>query len=527
MLANSPIKGVDKRAARRKLCKRYFRYFCKQAWHVLEPNTRLEWNWHLDALCDHIQSILEDWMEVMEAKKAGLPPPPQRIQNLIINIPPGTGKSRFVSVFAPAWMWLHCPSWRVIFVSGNPRVSLRDADYNRTLIESEWYRELFQPDWTLAQDQNAKSLYRNTAGGFRMAISVGSRVIGDRADALFIDDPNDSAEVGSEAYRDAVNGWWDQGAGNRVNDLRHSVRILIMQRLHEKDLTGHILSNDAGGWHHLVIPQEYRPEVASISAIGWKDPRTESGALLFPSRFPESILQGERLRLGPSGYAGQHQQTPSPIGGSRFKKSYFRYWKDEGNFYRLIGGGDERIIDKTDTWRFATLDPAGVDGHQNTHACYSVLYVVEVTPQADMLILEELRAQIEIPQLANAAIDICRRFNTSFLAVEQNGLGLGVVQTIAMSGIAVTGVNATRNKEARSETAEIRMAAGKVYFPQDALFVPDLEKELLLFPNGEYADRVDALSWACILVQERHGAPTTEQSANIDPPTTGRYRRDF
>ena len=139
--------------------------FSRLAWRVLEPTTPLEWNWHLDAICDHVQAVLDGWMAVQRARAAGLPDPPQAIQNLVMNVPPGTGKSRFVSVFAPAWMWLHWPTWRSMFICGNPRVALRDADYCRMLLESDWYRTTFAPEWQLARDQNAKSYYRNTAGG--------------------------------------------------------------------------------------------------------------------------------------------------------------------------------------------------------------------------------------------------------------------------------------------------------------------------------------------------------------------------
>ena len=251
--------------------------------------------------------------EVERASRSVAEDPKPRHQH-----PAGTGKSRFVSVFAPAWMWLRWPSWRAIFISGNPRVTLRDADYCRTLIESDWYCERFELDWSLAKDQNAKSLYRNTAGGYRMSISAGSKITGDRADALFVDDPNDAAEVDSAAYRDSINDWWDQGAGNRVNDLRCSVRVLVQQRFHEKDLTGHA-SKRMG---KLVIPQEYEPTDA-VSAIGWSDPRKQEGELMFPSRFPAEVLRAEKSRLGITGYAGQHQQRPVPAGGNLFKLEWF------------------------------------------------------------------------------------------------------------------------------------------------------------------------------------------------------------
>src|SRR6185437_11862743 len=103
--------------------------------------TPLVWNWSIQAVCDHVQALLERRLEK---------------RNLIINIPPGTAKSRIVSVCAPAWMWLRYPTWRGVFASGNPRVSTRDSLYTRQIIESPWYRRMFRVRWTLADDSNTK-----------------------------------------------------------------------------------------------------------------------------------------------------------------------------------------------------------------------------------------------------------------------------------------------------------------------------------------------------------------------------------
>jgi len=182
-------------------CRRYLREFFRHSWRVLEPATPLVEGKHIDAICDHVQAVLEEWLAARKASRS------HPWQNLLINVPPGTAKSRIVSVAAPAWMWLRCPDWRVICVSGNPRVALRDSLFCRQLIESEWYQRTFAPlwkarltavddgeedgeemgpllDWRMAKDQNAKSLFKNTMGGSRLALAIGAKITGDRADCL-------------------------------------------------------------------------------------------------------------------------------------------------------------------------------------------------------------------------------------------------------------------------------------------------------------------------------------------------------
>ncbi len=329
--------------------------FSRLAWHVLEPTTPLEWNWHLDAICDHVQAVLDGWVAVQRARGSGLPDPPQTIQNLVMNVPPGTGKSRFVSVLALPWMWLRWPTWRAMFISGNPRVVLRDADLCRVLLEHEWYRSTFSPTWSLAKDQNAKGFYRNTAGGTRMAIGTGAKITGDRADAGFFDDPNDADEMRSAVYRQGVLDWYDSAAGNRVNDLRSSTRILIQQRLHEQDLTGHLLKQ--GGWDHLCVPQEFEPARATPTAIGWRDPRTAEGELMHPARFTPAVVAAEKARMGPTTYAGQHQQRPVPAGGSLFKEAWFEF---------VDPGAVPKLTRVARAWDMAATDPNGTNDPDHT-----------------------------------------------------------------------------------------------------------------------------------------------------------------
>ncbi len=213
----APLNLPSRSAIQAELARRNLADFFRHSWAILEPATPLIWNWHLQAICDHVQALLEGRI-------------PQR--NLIINVPPGSSKSRIVSVCTTAWVWIDRPEWRGIFTSANPRNVIRDSTYCRQLIESNWYQEWFRPKWRFARDQNAKGLYRNTAGGFRQAM-------GGSANGLFMDDMIDAADAESKAARDAFVVWYDQAFANRVSDMTSSTRCIIAQRLHEVDPVGH------------------------------------------------------------------------------------------------------------------------------------------------------------------------------------------------------------------------------------------------------------------------------------------------
>jgi predicted phage terminase large subunit-like protein len=167
------------------------------------------------------------------------------------------------------------------------------------------------------------------------------------------------------------------------------------------------------------------------------------------------------------------------------------------------------------------MDPAGTEASQNRRACYTVIQVWDITDRREMILVDQYRKQVQTPDAALAAERIVKQYNPAYLGVEREGIGLGVVQALRRRGIAVRALIARGSKEARSETAEIRMAAGDIYFPQDAEFLYELQRELLLFPNSEHADQVDALAHAAIEVQKRGGPsePLAETAPTAAPAT--------
>ena len=479
------LTGIRREKARRKLSA-----FFKYSWDVLEENTPLEWNWSIDAICDHLEAAYLDWIAVRKAGKIrGAVRPPQRIQNLIMNVPPGTGKSRIVMVAGPAWMWLQEPSWKVICASGNPRVATRDSLYCRTIVDSDWYRGWFDPQWQLSGDQNAKTLFENTAGGSRMAIGVGAKIVGVRGDAIQVDDPNDpDSEDDSSAQREAANTWWDMGAGNRVNDMRSSLRILIMQRLHEDDLSGHVKLTYP--WTELVLPMEYDPQLVAEGApspIGFKDPRTVAGEVMFPTRFPPEVLASEKKRLGSYGYAGQYGQKPSPAGGSIFKKEWFGFYKS--------------VPKLKEVW--TAWDTALKAAEQNDESSHTTAGLGE---DGDLYILKMWHGREETPELGRRLIALATqlknlygdRYRGDFVEDKVSGTTLMQYLRRTNSVLAVIPVKVSEDKEARARGISPVCEAGRIWLPDPAIYpatqvwVRDLLDALALFPKGTRDDVVDA-----------------------------------
>lgn len=451
--------------------------FVKESWEVLEPSTELLWNWHIDAMCLHIQEALLDWY-----KHKKNPHYPQRIQNLLINVPPGSLKSRVLSVCTPAWFWTICPSWRAIFLSANPRVALRDSVYCRDVIESDWYQKRFSPDWSLRNDNNSKSSFWNSKGGVRSAFGFNSRITGDRGDCLLWDDPHDAQEVNSEVIRQGVIDRWDSAIRNRVNDLKSSLRIGIMQRLHESDLSGHVLKQ--GDWEHLCIPQEFE-EARSPTSLGWVDPRTELGELMFPERFSLKVLAQEKKALGSYGYAGQHQQRPSPADGGHFKRSWWQYYKVAPAEFDLIIQSWDCSFKETNESDFVVGQVWGKAG-------------------ARFYLLDQVRDRMDI----NATLAAIRAMSlkwpqASAKLVEDKANGSAVIDLLKREISGLIPINPEGGKLVRAIAIAPYVEAGNVFLPEGVSWVGDYVSEFSTFPNGANDDCVDSTSQSIHWLQSR------------------------
>jgi hypothetical protein len=284
--------------------------FVRQGWPIIEPSTPFVPGWHIDA-------IIED----LEAISFGL------IRNLLINVPPRHMKSLLVSVLWPACEWIRWPERRFLYSSYASSLSIRDSVKCRRLIESSWYQERWGDRYALTGDQNTKGRFENDRSGYRLSTSVGGAATGEGGDRVVCDDPHNVQEAESDSVRKATLDWWDIVMSTRVNDPRTAAKVVVMQRCHQRDLSGHLL--EQGGWEHLCLPAEYEKPGCS-TLIGWSDPRAEQTELLWPERFGPEEMESLKRSLGSYAAAGQLQQRPSPAGGGLFKRHWFRYFQPRG-----------------------------------------------------------------------------------------------------------------------------------------------------------------------------------------------------
>ena len=229
----SLVAEIESEMARRSL-----REFVRQAWHVVEPATPYIPGWHLDAICDHLEAVSR-----------------REIRNLLINMPPRHMKSLAVSVFWPCWEWATWPERKWLFSSYAASLSIRDSLKCRRLIESPWYQANWGDRFQLTGDQNAKQRFENNKSGYRLATSVGGTATGEGGDRIVVDDPHNVNEAESDLVRRGVIDWWDQVMSTRLNDPKTGAKVIVMQRVHEADLAGHVLAQ--GGYEHLCLPAEY------------------------------------------------------------------------------------------------------------------------------------------------------------------------------------------------------------------------------------------------------------------------------
>ena len=480
------LRDVRAEKARRSLAA-----FVRQSWHVFEPETPLKWSWVLDVICEHVQALLEDRL-IRDGRV---------IHNLVINVPPGTSKSTITSVCLPAWKWTRTPGWRGLFASGNDDVAIRDSVKCRRLLDSSWYQRSFRPAWRFTRDQNAKGHYVNTKSGFRQSISAGAIVVGQRADDFSVDDPNST--TGGEADRRKIKDWWDNGMWSRLNDLATGHRLVIQQRVHEEDLTGHVRDKDPDDWAFLVIRMKYEipgekdpdfaptplktphptPQqlAAGFGPEGWRDPRRVEGELMFPDRFPANVVAAQEKVLGISGTAGQLQQRPAPKDGLILKAGFVRFYKtgSEPEFDMRYLSADT-AFSKEKTADFSVIGAAG--------KC-------TVPGFMGLWLLDLWREQVGFPQLkAQAKLMAAKHHPHSFL-VEDKASGQSLIQELANdTDLPVVKVKVDTDKVSRATAAAPTWEAGRIWVPEDQPWVADFLAELYAFPQGKHDDQVDMLT---------------------------------
>jgi len=478
--------------------------FIQQAWHVVEPSQPYVHGWHIDFICDHLEAITNG-VEVDHSP----------YNRLLINVPPGTMKSLIVNVFWPSWEWgpRNMPHMRYVCAAHKvENLSARDSRRMRQLITSDWYKERWGDRVSLSRDQNEKLNFVNNATGFRIATAITS-LTGIRGDRVIIDDPHSVDSASSDTQREKEVTTFLEAVPSRLNNPKTSTIVVVMQRLHEEDVSGVILDK-ALGYDHIMLPMRFDPLRAAPTKLGAVDPREADGELLFPERFPLDVVDRDERAMGPYATAGQFQQTPEPRGGGIIKRDWWQLWDDPAfpPFDYIIASVDTAYTEKTEN-DYSALTVWGVftaetkaratktilrDGTTYDAVMSSVRSYSEQHPK--VMMMHAWQERLPLHELVNKIASSCRLMKVDKMLLEGKASGLSVAQEIRRlyghENFAVQIVDPkSQDKLSRLYSVQHLFAEGMVYAP-DRTWADMTISQCTQFPKAKHDDLVDTVSQA-------------------------------
>lgn len=494
------IAPVDLAAVERDLFTRSFADFVRDAFEVAEGGDahaeavtagaiapRYEHGWHVDALAEHLQAVAEG-----------------KIRRLLVNVPPGTMKSTIACVLWPAWLWARDPKLRLLFSSYSEAFTKRDARKTKALIQSAWFRARF-PAVRLATTPDTALEYHTTAGGERHGASTNSGVTGKHVHGIVEDDPLKIQDAHSARAREEAWTYHSQALGFRLLP-EQGWRVVVMQRLHEDDPSGRILAaqaHDATGerYEHLCLPMEFEPSRRCTTSLGFQDPRTAPGELLWPERMGRAFVDEKKgpTGIGEYAWAGQGQQRPAPIAGGLVKRAKLRHYTH----------APEALVDVRISCDLT---------FKATGSSYFVIQAWGRTAEhaARRYLLDQIRDRGDFPEQLRAIHRMISRWPGALeVVIEDAANGSAAIATLrdTIATPPVVAVRPDRSKEARLAAVLPEFDAENVWLPDPrvAPWVAAYVEELVTFPNAENDDQVDGTTQA--LLRFRRAA---EQFAGVE-----------
>ena len=477
-------------------CERSLKFFVRRYWHILEPRTEFVDGWCLDAICEHLEAISTG-----------------DITRLLVNVPPGFMKSLLTDVFWPAWEWTAFRSPHLRYVAFSYAAQLTERD-NRRFLDLLRHPD-FVADWgdRFELRKQGETLVSNDRMGWKLATSIGGVGTGERGDRVLLDDPHSVKESESEAVRQETVRWFREAMSNRLNDMERSAVVVIMQRVHEADVSGEILENGAG-YEHLMIPMQWDGRRYTTS-IGWTDPRGNDGDLAWPERFSVPVVQGLKQQMGPYAYASQYQQMPAPRGGGILRRAWWRLWDEvEAEKYDCVvpaftKRGEPVINEETGLqakalkfpafdYIVASLDTAYTQKEENDPSAMVVLGVWhDLFGMPKVMLITAWRDRLPIHELVEKVVYTCRRYKVERLRIEAKAAGISVSQELqrlhAGSGWVVDLYDPGRQDKTSRAHSVAHIFADEMVFAPDKEWAEMVITEAESFPKAAHDDLVDCL----------------------------------
>jgi predicted phage terminase large subunit-like protein len=505
--------------------------FCKTAWIQVAPQ-KLVWNWHLDALCEHLVYMTQE-----------------DIRFLMVSLPPRHTKSLIASVLWPCWDWLHRPTTQFLSASVDDRLSLDFSRLSRRVVESPWYQELLQEEWYLLPDENAGRQYRNSVGGSRNATSVQGRVTGSGGDVQILDDAHSAKKVESDATRQASLEWHDNEWRSRVNSPLTAQKLYIGQRTHDNDIYGHVMAQEGRRWVYLCLPLEFDTKRRCITFPNkgkgiepdakeiFHDPRQKDGELLDPKRFDAETAQVEKDAMSDRAWNAQYQQQPEGQGGLILKRHWWREWKwpewhalaeqprPMPDFFEVILVYDT-AFEKDEEADFSAMTAWGLFTYMESEKGPDGR-IKEGIQRTSAMLLDMMEERLEYPELRAHAIQANIDYNPDWVLIEKKASGHSLIQELKRKripikavGLAGSGGRGRRQGDliARAHEASLMLQKGCIWYPPRkwAYHVIDHAAK---FPNGDHDDITSTLviAWQYMRKYYDLTLPDDEPEDEINP----------
>ena len=443
--------------------------FIKSAWPVMEPGTAYVHNWHTDLISEYLQAVND-----------------KQITRLLINMPPRHMKSIHITVCYPVWSWIRRPEMRFIKVSYSDALSRNHNMKSRDIIRSRWFQQRWGDRFELKGDLNRQHLFENNHQGMMFSTSVGGTITGYGGDVIIIDDPQNPVMANSDADREQSITFFTNTLQTRLNNPNEGAFVVVMQRLHERDLSGYILAEKLG-YAHVCLPAQATERTVIHFPKSGKERVREPGDLLNPGRFGERALAQLKKTMGSMQFAGQMQQMPVPAEGIIFKRSWMgNGFADAPKMSMVIQSWDMPFTNSAGSAKCAAI----VMGRRG-----SAIYILDMVNE-----------KMDFTQSVEALRKLSAKWPSARAKVIENKAnGPAIVSHLKKEMPGMVEFNPRGGKEERALSVTPYFEAGNVFFPdgQECAWAEALKNDLLTFPRGRYKDTVDALVQGILYLMDK------------------------
>ena len=424
--------------------------FSERVFYALHPDKPFLSNWHTTAVSHALKRCLGG-----------------EVKRLVILLPPRHLKSTLVSVAFTAFILGQKPSAKLICASYATQLAADLSNRTRKVLDQHWYQQAFPS--TKIGETDKQEFFKTTAGGYRFATTPGGAMTGMGADWIILDDPQKAADMVHENARNEAKSWLDNTVYSRLDDPKSGVIIIVMQRLHEDDLIGHVLQGT--GWEVIKIPVMAEEDLTyQLSDNHWHC--FKKGELLQPARFGQKEFDTNRDNMGTAHFYAQYQQSPVPPSGNIFDWKWFRLELAPPAFSEVIMSLDVAATNASGNYSAVT-----VWGHRDKSWYFLAAH----------------RFQYELPEVRARLLELDKHYRPDLIIIDNVGVGLGLAQELRAQGIKHIQTSGSGGKVSNAEQIAPMIEGGRVFYLPDALGLAAFRDELIAFPKGKYDDQVDSM----------------------------------